>query len=294
MLRIVAGAGLLLAFAALMDTSRGPADALPTMRVTFTVPEGLLVASGVVLLLAWLFLMVAARGRRKPDDEPDPESPVQWPWWRQALAQIALVAPLIATAVVLWIDDGRLANAVLALGRAFFGGADVLRDGADESPVISLPWVGWSVGFLALGIALFTLAVALLALFSDRLIAWWLARRADAEATEMADAVDESLDDLGDGADARAAIIRCYRRFEQVAARARVRREPWQTAGEFMGDLLRRLAVPDRAVERLTRLFEVARFSEHPLGPAERDLARGCLEDIRVALDRKEQAGVVA
>jgi hypothetical protein len=293
MLRIVAGAGLLLALAALMDTRRGPVDALPTMRVTFTVPEGLLVASGVVLLLAWIFLMVAARGRRKPDDEPEAESPPQ-PWWRQAIAQFVLLAPLVATALVLWLDDGRLANAVLQIGRAFFGGADVTGGGIADAPVISLPWVGWSLGFLALGIALFTLAIALLVLFSDRIIAWWLARHARPEATDMADAVDESLDDLGDGADARAAIIRCYRRFEQAAARARVRRESWQTAEEFMGDLLRRLAVPDRAVERLTRLFEIARFSEHRLGTVERDAARACLEDIRAALERKEHTDVVA
>lgn len=291
--RIVAGAGLLLALAALMDTRRGPVDALPTMRVTFTVPEGLLIASGVVLLLAWVFLMVAARSRRKPDDEPEPEAPPQR-WWQQAIAQFVLLAPLVATALVLWLDDGRLANAVLQLSRAFFGGADAVGDRVADAPVISLPWVGWSVGFLALGIALITLGIALLVLFSDRIVAWWLARHAQAEATDMADAVEESLDDLGEGADARPAIIRCYRRFEQAAARARVRREPWQTAEEFMGDLLRRLAVPDRAVERLTRLFEIARFSEHPLGEMERDAARACLEDIRVALDRREHAHVVA
>lgn len=291
--RIVAAAGLLLALAALMDTRRGPVDALPTMRVAFTVPEGLLIASGVVLLLAWLFLMVAGRGRRKPDEEPEAEAP-PLPWWRQVIAQIVLFLPLVATALILWLDDGRLANAVLQLGRGLFGAADVVADGVADAPVISLPWVGWSVGFLALGIALFTLAIALLVLFSDRIVAWWLARHAPADAAGMADAVEESLDDLGEGADPRAAIIRCYRRFEQAAAHARVRREPWQTAEEFMGDLLRRLAVPDRAVERLTRLFEIARFSQHPVGETERDAARACLEDIRVALEQRERAHVVA
>jgi len=37
--RIVAAAGLLVALAALMDTRSGPMDALPSMRVTFSVPQ---------------------------------------------------------------------------------------------------------------------------------------------------------------------------------------------------------------------------------------------------------------
>ncbi len=82
------------------------------------------------------------------------------------------------------------------------------------------------------------------------------------------------------------AIIRCYRRFERVAAHARVIRAPWQTPHEFMRETLRRLTVPPIAVDRLTRLFELARFSTHPLGAPERDSARACLEDIRSELER--------
>ena len=291
--RIVAAVGLVLALAALMDT-RAALDALPAMRVTFTVPQGLLVASGIVLLLAWAFMMVAARSRRKPDEEPESDTRRHWPWWRQVLAQLVLLAPIVATVLVLWLDGGRLAAAVLALGQAFFGGSGLAPDGAADGPVISLPWVGWSVGLLALAAALLTLAVALLIVFSDRLVAWWLARHRRGDAADMAQVVDESLGDLDADADPRAAIIRCYRRFEQVAARARVRREPWQTADEFLRDLLRRLDVPDVAVTRLTRLFEMARFSEHPLGPTERELARACLAEIRVTLERPEPAVAIA
>lgn len=293
MLQIVVVAGLLVALAALMDTGRGVADALPAMRVTFTVPQGLLVASAVVLALAWLLFMVAARRSRKLEEEP-PEARLRWPWWRQALAQIALLLPLIALVVLLWLDGGRIAGVLLAFGRAWFGTAGAAQDGAVEQPVISLPWVGWSVGLTALAAALLTLAIALLVLMSDRLVAWWLARDASARTEELVEAIDDSLDDLADDADARAAITRCYRRFEQVAARARVRRAPWQTADEFMHDLLGRLALPELAVERLTRLFEIARFSHHAVTGAERDLARACLEEIRTVLERRSDAVVVA
>jgi hypothetical protein len=280
--RIVAGAGLLLALAALMDGGRGLADALPPVRVTFTVPQALLVAIAVVMTLAWLVLLVVARARRRPEEELESQRPL--PWWRQVLGPVAVLLPVIATVLVLWLDGGRLAGMLLDLGRWFQGPGAPSADVA-EIPVISLPWLGWSVGLLGLALALAILTVALLLLFGERLVGWWLARRARAERADLVEAVDDSLDDLGGESDPRVAIINCYRRFEAATARRRVRRAPWQTADEFMRDALGHLALPDVAVERLTRLFEVARFSHHPLGNVERDRARASLEEIRIALE---------
>src|SRR5438445_300741 len=47
---------------------------------------------------------------------------------------------------------------------------------------------------------------------------------------------------------------------------------------------LRRLRVPRTAVPTLTGLFELARFSHHPLGPTERDQALEALDEIRSAM----------
>jgi Domain of unknown function (DUF4129) len=63
-----------------------------------------------------------------------------------------------------------------------------------------------------------------------------------------------------------------------------VPRAPWQTSSEFVLEALSRLALPRAPVEQLTRLFELARFSDHPLEPAELDRARACLEEIGAAL----------
>jgi len=122
-------------------------------------------------------------------------------------------------------------------------------------------------------------------LFAER-IADWLERKNRLAATEpLREVVEESLDDLAGETDPRTAIIRCYRRFERFAAEARVPRAPWQTSSEFVREALSRLALPRVPVEQLTRLFELARFSDHPLEPGELDRARTCLEEIRAALD---------
>jgi hypothetical protein len=287
---IVAVAGLLVALAALLDDGRA-ASALPHVRVIAKVPDALLAAAGTVFVVAWILIMMAARAKRKPEE--DPESRPQ-PSWRQVFAPVIAMLPLIAAVVILWLDGGRLAGALLALSQGWFGGMAGQTTAGEEPIVLSLPWLGWGLGFISLGVALATLALAVLLLFSDRLLAWYLAPRARTERAEIVAAVDESLEDLDDTADPRLAIINCYRRFERVTARAQVRRAPWQTPGEFMRDALARLSLPAAPVERLTRLFEIARFSQHALGAADRERARACLEEIRRAAEPAEDAVAVA
>jgi hypothetical protein len=107
-------------------------------------------------------------------------------------------------------------------------------------------------------------------------------------AEAIAEATDEALDDLTrPGGDPRAAIIRCYARFERSLALAEAPRAPWQTAMEFMQAVLNRLPVDRTDVQRLTRLFELARFSRHPLGEAEREEAWRSLVSIRTSLDER-------
>lgn len=284
---IVAGAGLLLSLVALLDTRGDLGHGPPSVRLTFTVPEVLGLAAAVLAGVAGFVMLVAARRRRAPEDEPDRQA-VRLRWWRRMVAEMIPVLALLGVVAVLWLDGGRTAGALIALGRALFPPLDGLASGGAERPVVSLPWLGWAVGLVEVGVALLALALALVLLFAERIVAWW-SRGADAdEAVELSEAVDEGLEDLAEEPDARRGILACYRRFELAAARARVRRAPWQTAEEFMRDAQNRLPLPGLAVERLTRLFEVARFSHHPVRPVERDLALACLADIRIALERRD------
>jgi hypothetical protein len=57
---------------------------------------------------------------------------------------------------------------------------------------------------------------------------------------------------------------------------------------EFMREALGRLPGPRTAVPTLTGLFELARFSDHLLGPPDRDRALEALDDIRMAIAARD------
>ena len=286
---LVAGAGLFLALTALLAASRAPEDAA-SFRLHVEVPDVLLLASGAAFALAVAIVigMALSRDRRRRETELSrEEEPSRLPWWLQALLRMLPLLPLLATLVVFSLGWQYVETSLLAWSRLMrFAGTDAT--GGPEVSVVSLPWLGWLLGLVALLAGLAALAVALLLLFAERIARWWERRDRGEAAEPLGEAVQDGLDDLAGEPDARTAIIKCYRRFERVAARASVARAPWQTPEEFMREALRRLVLPHPAVDRLTRLFELARFSRHALGSPERDTARACLEEIKSALERED------
>jgi hypothetical protein len=159
-----------------------------------------------------------------------------------------------------------------------------------DGPVLAPPLFIWTFGVLAVAAGLGTLALAMWVALGDRPAT---SRAQEDDGTvdspeRLETAVDESLEDLRTDPDARRAIIRCYARFERVAAGSGVERPPWATPMEFMREALRRLPVPRTAVPTLTSLFELARFSQHALGVGERDRALVALDEIRAAVAPRE------
>jgi hypothetical protein len=163
----------------------------------------------------------------------------------------------------------------------------------DAPPAVASPVLSGLLQALVLALALFMLAV----------VAWVYlgllpARRrgaaAPAEHAAFRTAVDESLDDLRNEPDARLAILRCYDRFERLLDVAHVGRLPWQTALEFMRTTLRYPWLPRESTGELTSLFELARFSQHALGPAERERAWQALIAVKAALDRESLRAATA
>ncbi len=99
-------------------------------------------------------------------------------------------------------------------------------------------------------------------------------------------ALDESLDDLRDDPDLRRAIVAAYARMERALAGAGLRRHPAEAPFEYMARALTSLDASAGSAERLTTLFEWAKFSQHESRPEMRDEAIDALVAVRDELRR--------
>jgi Domain of unknown function (DUF4129) len=231
----------------------------------------------VCVFMVDLIRRALANARRHAEAEPADEPPPT-PAWLRRLGLVMSLVNVVALAY-LW------RRAIVEVG--LFAGLGGLASGLalpaaepESAPAI----VNWAFGMLALAAGLATLAFALWIALGDRLTP---AEEEPAETPPAAleAAVEESLEDLRAEPDSRRAIVRCYARFERVAADSGLARKPWLTPMEFMREVLARLPMPRAAVPSLTGLFELARFSDHPLGPPERDRALDALHEIRAAME---------
>jgi hypothetical protein len=113
-----------------------------------------------------------------------------------------------------------------------------------------------------------------------------LARRRGAAPTRqvahaLALSLDETLDDLRADLDPRAAVIAAYAHMERVLARFGLPRSPAEAPREYLRRVLPGVGAGADSVERLTALYERARFSRHEIDGGMRDEAIGALEALR-------------
>ena len=79
-----------------------------------------------------------------------------------------------------------------------------------------------------------------------------------------------SLADLESERDPRLAVQRAYARMEESLGAIELSRAPDETPTEFTARVLRVLGVSAAAASDLTGLFEIARFSDHPMDEDDR------------------------
>jgi uncharacterized protein DUF4129 len=107
-------------------------------------------------------------------------------------------------------------------------------------------------------------------------------------------ALDESLDDLRADPDLRRAIVAAYARMEAALAAAGLPRRPAEAPLEFVARALEELEASGPSAQRLTDLFEWAKFSQHEPGPEMRDEAVEALVAVRDELRRPAEEPVAA
>lgn len=117
-------------------------------------------------------------------------------------------------------------------------------------------------------------------------------------AQELADILDDSLDDLRAESDPRRAVIAAYARLEQALGASGLPRRQEETAGEYVTRILDRLEVERSPVRRLSDLFTYAKFSHHEVSTAMKEEAIAALarirDELRAAARRRAEERSVA
>ncbi len=101
---------------------------------------------------------------------------------------------------------------------------------------------------------------------------------------ELVEALDETLGDLREETDPRRAVIAAYARMERVLARHGIPRRRFEAPYEYLARVLSDLTHGGRGAERLTALFERARFSTHDIDRSMKDEAVAAVEELQADL----------
>jgi hypothetical protein len=277
----VIATGLLLVLAATVGPLPAPAGD-PGAKVMIRLPDAVRVVVLGLLVLSTIILFSLQR-RRRPTEETLASSPAapRFPPWAAALVSLLLV--VLAWYLVWRYWSGPDGQPIEKAFAAIAGLLDLLT--LPQKPPTSIPSLELAIAALLLLLALAVFAVMVLVAMADRLEKWWTQRDGAVRPPAVPETLALIQADLRTEPDARVAIIRAYGRFERALAAARAPRAAWQTPAEFMRTTLARLPVAAAPVRRLTALFEVARFSTHPLGAEARDAACDSLDEIGTALE---------
>jgi len=279
---VVIGVGLLLALAA----TAGPlpsAGVEPGGSLAVRLPDAVRISVLVLLGLSAALLLAVQRPRRPTEDDLLGARVAQRRRTSLVLTLLPIALVVAALCYLAWNRwNGEEHTPIERAMTALAGLLDLIAH--YRKPSTSVPFFDLTIALLVLLFALALFALMLVVALADRLEKWWLARRAEAPAALLDAPIDADGDPRAER-DPRLAIVRAYARFEAALAAARAPRSPWQTPAEFMRTTLVRLPLPAAPVERLTALFELARFSDRPLGGEARDAACECLDAITTALD---------
>jgi hypothetical protein len=109
----------------------------------------------------------------------------------------------------------------------------------------------------------------------------------DSPRRELHEQVGISIAEIEREADPRRAVIRAYTGMESTLARHGLGRRPFEAPGEYLGRAFATLRLSRRPGERLTELFERARFSAHAIGPEMKRESIAALGELRSELEAK-------
>jgi uncharacterized membrane protein YidH (DUF202 family) len=223
----------------------------------------MLVGLSVVVIPLAVYLFVAGR------DEERPTLPARKNWMVAVFAAMVGLS-VVAVLVLRYIHDHHRdhVNPVSQLTRlAGHGSATAAAVRFDWGPVI---------------------VVSVLAVLALAAAAWFVvdrrrprAPRIAQPAAELVLALERTIADLRAEPDPRTAVIAAYAQMERALAEAGLPREPAEAPREYLGRVLPSVGAQTGSVERMTSLFERAKFSPHAIDATMKEEAIHALESLR-------------
>ncbi len=266
----------------------GDANA-PGVLLIPTLPTPLYFVMGVVMLAGVGVTLLAAlrqRRRRAELQEQRQETPVRTAW--QAMASTLGSLALLLIGVLWLLRHSDEVTSLLERLRAEVHLAQELLDSGTQSLVEQ-------VQSSTTGYAIFTVVILVyggLGLLGVWMLCEsWGRGRLPALADETSSphvqrAIAAGLQALRTHTDPRQAIIACYARLEHLLTDYGVPAHAHLTPQEYMGEALRTLELPTEAFAGLVALFELARYSLHPLDETARATALAHLEHVQAHLQQ--------
>ena len=161
------------------------------------------------------------------------------------------------------------------------GGAGGDAPVAGFQPPAMTQWWLFLISFLVLAVFLVLLWLA---------YRWW-ARSSTAGLSELGEIgaiARSSLDDIAAGREWTDVIIQSYRRMSDTVSHRRGLQRHWAATPREYAARLEQAGLPANAVERLTRLFESARYGGRPSTQSDINEAVACLNSILQACGQTE------
>ena len=252
----------------------------------------LLVAGAVAALAGLRFVLRIARRRPRGDDEPELVQERHETAWQR-----------IGAAVTLLVALGLAAGLAFALPHMHFTPAPGSRPATVPSTLPTVPAATRSAGpgggRTTAGGAVVTLAVVagVVVFAAGGYLALRARRRHHSAGLDVtlepaqqhitAEMLRDATAALTEPADARSAILACYRAMERSLAEVGASRQVADTPEELLDRAARSGVMLPAAAQRLAALFREARFSTHPMTSAHREDAAAALGAVQQALGRQ-------
>lgn len=148
-----------------------------------------------------------------------------------------------------------------------------------EPPAMAQWWLVL-ISFLILAVFLVLLWIA---------YRWWMGSTGgSSELGEIRTIAQSSLNDLAAGREWKDVIIQSYARMSDTVSHRRGLERHWAATPREFAERLQQAGLPAHAVERLTRLFESARYGSRPSSQSDINEAVACLNSILQACGQAE------